>query len=296
MQSVIEVKALEKSFKDVKAVDQVSFSVDKGVCFGLLGPNGAGKTTTIEMMEGLVEPQSGDILFFGQKADKQAYQKVGIQFQNTALQDHLTSREAIEMFAAFYDNPVATDRLIELCHLEDFSEQDHRKLSGGQKQRLLLALALVNDPEILFLDEPTTGLDPQARRDFWQLIQRIKKQGKTIVLTTHYMDEAESLCDEIVIMEKGKVIERGAPTALLAKHFFGVLIRLPAQPLPEAMLKNNQLLQNELGIEITTENTQQTLMDLTQAGVSLEGLQVKTANLDDLFLKLTGHGLGGDNV
>jgi len=179
-----------------------------------------------------------------------------------------------------------------LCRLHDFIEQDHRKLSGGQKQRLLLALALVNDPDILFLDEPTTGLDPHARRDFWQLIRDIKARGKTIVLTTHYMDEAEQLCDEILVMEKGKIIERGRPNLLLQKHFAGILIRLPLQQLPSEIVQQYQVTQNTGMLEINTSDTEHTLKMLVEQGACMDGLQVKTANLDDLFLKLTGHSLG----
>ena len=211
MTAIIQVKQLKKAFKDLVAVDDISFDVQQGLCFGLLGPNGAGKSTTIEMMEGIIEPDSGEITFRGKPLDDESLNGIGIQFQNTALQDFLTTKEVINMFHALYTKTLPVERIIELCQLQDFLDQDHRKLSGGQKQRLLLALALVNDPEVLFLDEPTTGLDPHARRNFWDLINAIKSQGKTIVLTTHYMDEAEYLCDHIELMDKGKIIARGRP-------------------------------------------------------------------------------------
>lgn len=291
MEYVIEVEGLSKSFKELLAVDSINFEVKKGQCFGLLGPNGAGKTTTIEMLEGIVKPSQGSIRYFGESMSKKALAKVGIQFQNTALQSYLTCRDTLKLFSSFYDNPVSQESLIETCQLEEFIDRFHSKLSGGQKQRLLLALALINDPEVIFLDEPTTGLDPHARRLFWELINRIKGQGKTIVLTTHYMDEAEFLCDEIVIMAHGKIIERGNPQALLSKHFSDSLIRIAPQPLPESITERYEMIENELFQEFSTQNIEATLSELTQANVSLQGMHIKSANLDDLFMKLTGQKL-----
>lgn len=292
MAVMIEVRNLTKSFNGLTAVDGVSFQVEKGKCFGLLGPNGAGKSTTIEMMEGISTPDSGEILFEGSPLNRESLKRIGIQFQNTALQDYLTTLETIRLFRSFYDEGLAEQHIIELCQLQDFLHQDHRKLSGGQRQRLLLGLALVNDPDILFLDEPTTGLDPHARRNFWDLIRTIKKQGKTVVLTTHYMDEAEFLCDHIELMDKGKIIERGHPGSLLNKHFSGALIRIPMQTLSEDVLNELSAEENHEFWDINTHDVQQTLAQLVQAQVSLEGLHVKSANLDDLFLKLTGQQLG----
>ena len=291
MTDVISVTGLKKSFKDVNAVDDISFEVKAGQCFGLLGPNGAGKTTTIEMLEGMLSPDAGEILYYGQGFSEQIRDKIGIQFQHTALQDYLTTKETIELFRSFYKAPLSTDELMTLCDLEDFAKQDHRKLSGGQRQRLLLALALVNDPQILFLDEPTTGLDPHARRNFWTLIERIKGQGTTILLTTHYMDEAEQLCDEIIIMDKGKIIQRGAPKALLTEHFPGVLVRLKKPTLDEQAINSLGFDINGDFIEQTTQDMDGTLSVLMNSQLPLDGMQIKTANLDDLFLKLTGHGL-----
>ena len=288
---VLEVKELTKAFKELTAVDSINFSVEPGVCFGLLGPNGAGKTTTIEMMEGIIEPTSGSVKYFGKPAGKEAYKTLGIQFQQTALQDYLTVREALDLFASFYTSPLPRDSLIDMCDLGDFVDRDHKKLSGGQKQRLLLAIALVNDPQILFLDEPTTGLDPHARRNFWDLITSIKRQNKTIILTTHYMDEAQQLCDDIVIMDRGKIIERGAPNTLLERHFEGGLVQLPRRAEDESKLEGLQLVSDERRIEILAQNVERTIRELMQRQVSLEGLYVKSANLDDLFLKLTGHSL-----
>jgi ABC-2 type transport system ATP-binding protein len=288
---VIEVTGLVKSYKGVQAVDDVSFSIEKGHCFGLLGPNGAGKTTTIEIMEGIIKATSGQVLYSGKVIGEDISQQIGIQFQSTALQDFLTVQETLNLFTSFYDHTIPHNQLIELCDLKDFLDRDNRLLSGGQRQRLLLALALINDPEIIFLDEPTTGLDPQARRNFWQLIKNIKAQNKTVILTTHYMDEAQQLCDDVVIMDSGKIIESGAPNNLLAKHFQNVFIYLPITQVPQALIEKNQWLVENDRVEISTQQVEETISLLIAEEVSLDGLQVKSPNLDDLFLKLTGHSL-----
>jgi len=287
------VEALTKEYKDVIAVNDISFSVEQGHCFGLLGPNGAGKTTTIEIMEGIIGASSGSVVYKNQdkEVDNNISQQIGIQFQHTALQDFLTVKETLNLFAAFYQHTIGQNKLIELCDLSDFLDRDNRLLSGGQRQRLLLALALINDPEIIFLDEPTTGLDPHARRKFWQLVKNIKAQNKTIILTTHYMDEAEQLCDDIVIMDQGKIIESGTPQQLLSKHFKDVYIYLPEQQVPLTLIEKNQWVTLSGSVEITTDNVEKTLVMLMDNKVSLEGLHVKSANLDDLFLHLTGHSL-----
>ena len=192
---LLETRALTKHFRGVAAVNGIDLAIPAGRCFGLLGPNGAGKTTTVEMLEGICTPSSGEIRYRGAPLDARFRQDIGIMFQSTALQDFITGRENLRMFARFYRRSLPLEELVEACTLNEFLDRDTRKLSGGQRQRLLLAIALVNDPDLLFLDEPTTGLDPQARRNFWDLIQRIKARGKTIVLTTHYMEEAYQLCD-----------------------------------------------------------------------------------------------------
>ena len=296
MSVAICVNALTKQYKDVIAVNDISFNVEKGHCFGLLGPNGAGKTTTIEIMEGIIKASSGSVVYNnkdnqGKEVDKDISQQIGIQFQHTALQDFLTVKETLNLFASFYEHTLDQKKIIELCDLSDFLDRDNRLLSGGQRQRLLLALALINDPEIIFLDEPTTGLDPHARRNFWQLIKNIKAQNKTIILTTHYMDEAEQLCDDIVIMDKGKIIESGTPHQLLSKHFKEIFIYLPEQQVPLSLVEENNWQIQSGRVEITTDNVEKTLATLMDNNVSLEGLHVKSANLDDLFLHLTGHSL-----
>lgn len=291
MSAAVSVQSVSKQYKDVCAVDNVSFEVKEGHCFGLLGPNGAGKTTTIEIMEGIIAATSGQVLYRGEQVDDQISQQIGIQFQHTALQDFLTVKETLNLFASFYQKTLAQSTLIELCDLSDFLNRDNRLLSGGQRQRLLLALALINDPQIIFLDEPTTGLDPHARRNFWQLIKNIKAQNKTIILTTHYMDEAEQLCDDVVIMDQGKIIEAGTPHELLTKHFEDIFIYLPRTQVPNELVLEQGWKEMPERIEIASKNVEKTIALLMNAGVSLEGVHVKSANLDDLFLKLTGHSL-----
>jgi ABC-2 type transport system ATP-binding protein len=226
MPTALEARNLVKEYPGVTAVDGVSFSVQEGICFGLLGPNGAGKTTTVEIIEGVTSATSGEVYYYGEVAGARFRQEVGIQFQNTALQDFLTVRETIQMFRSLYDRQADMDEIIEQCSLGDLVDRDNRKLSGGQRQRLLLAVALVNRPRLIFLDEPTTGLDPQARRNFWELVQSIRAGGATVVLTTHYMDEAQVLCDEIAIMDAGKIVRQGAPEQLLFERFGDEMINL----------------------------------------------------------------------
>lgn len=294
MTAILAVEDLHKHFGTLHAVNGVSFSVKPGICFGLLGPNGAGKTTTIEMIEGITPPTSGRILFKGEEAGEKFRQRAGIQFQHTALPDFLKTREALTLFSRFYSHTLPLDELIEACSLGDYLDQYATRLSGGQRQRLLLAIALVNDPDIVFLDEPTTGLDPQARRNFWSLIEKIKAQGKTIILTTHYMDEAELLCDELAIMDSGKIIAQGTPQALLREHFDTVRVRLD----PQAALQlpadwPEPLIQREEATEILSSDVATTLSQLIARGVPLDSLEVRPPTLEDLFIKLTGHALRG---
>ncbi|WDE06340.1 ABC transporter ATP-binding protein [Thalassomonas viridans] len=289
MQPVICVEQLTKVYDEVVAVDNISFTIGRGHCFGLLGPNGAGKTTTIEIMEGIIAPSRGQVHYRGLTNGRDISHQIGIQFQHTALQDYLTVKETLELFAAFYHQTLPLEQLVVLCDLQEFLHRDNRLLSGGQRQRLLLALALINDPAIVFLDEPTTGLDPQARRHFWQLLKNIKREDKTLVLTTHYMDEAEQLCDEIVVMDHGGIIEAGTPQQLLSKHFDEVFIYLPREQISRALAEQHHWRLLADRVEITSKNVEQTLALLIANRVSLEGLHVKSANLDDLFLKLTGH-------
>jgi ABC-2 type transport system ATP-binding protein len=286
---ILEVRNVIKRYPAVKAVDGVSFSVPEGICFGLLGPNGAGKTTTIEIMEGILTPTSGEVLYRGEPVGTRFREEAGILFQKTALQDFLSVRQTLTLFRGLYDRGLDVDEVIELCALQKLAKRDNRKLSGGQQQRLLLAIALVNDPAILFLDEPTTGLDPQARRNFWELIESIKARNKTIILTTHYMDEAELLCDDIAIMDGGHIIARGGPRQLLQQHFEEVLLELPRQDFPEgARHLGLKLLDSNDRVEIATQDVESALRTLMEAHVPLKHLRIRPPNLEDLFLDLTG--------
>jgi ABC-2 type transport system ATP-binding protein len=287
--ALLEVRDLVKQYPATIAVDGVSFSVPEGICFGLLGPNGAGKTTTVEIMEGILPPTSGEVRYRGEPLGAPFREQAGILFQKTALQDFLTVRQCIALFRGLYVRGLDVDDVIRICALEKLAGRDARKLSGGQQQRLLLAIALVNDPAVLFLDEPTTGLDPQARRNFWELVQSIKARRKTIILTTHYMEEAELLCDEIAIMDRGRIIAQGPPRRLLREHFAEVLLELPRHDFPEAARALPlKLIDSSDRVEITTHDLEGTLRTLLAAGVPLTNLRIRPPNLEDLFLELTG--------
>ncbi len=289
MKNLLEIKNLIKKYNTETVVNNISFSIEEGVCFGLLGPNGAGKTTTIEIIEGITKANSGEILYYGNKIGSKFKQESGIQFQSTALQDFLTVKETLMLFKNLYQKTANVDELIELCSLSDYLDQDNKKLSGGQRQRLLLAIALINDPKIIFLDEPTTGLDPQARRNFWELVQSIKAKNKTIILTTHYMEEASYLCDEIIIMDKGNIIAQGTPRNLLNEHFDDILLQLPKQDFTiDAKRFNLKISEHDEFITIHTDNVHQTIMLLDQEKISLAKLEIRSRNLDDLFIELTG--------
>jgi ABC-2 type transport system ATP-binding protein len=287
--AIIEVRDLVKEYPATTAVAGVSFCVPEGICFGLLGPNGAGKTTTVEIMEGILPPSSGEVRYRGQPLGARLREEAGILFQKTALQDFLTVRQSIALFRGLYARGLEVDEVVRLCALEKLAARDARKLSGGQQQRLLLAIALVNDPALLFLDEPTTGLDPQARHAFWELVQSVKARRKTIVLTTHYMEEAELLCDEIVIMDRGRIVAQGPPRQLLREHFAEVLLELPRSEFPlAARALPLKILDASDRIEITTQDLEGTLRTLLAAQVPLAHLRIRPANLEDLFLELTG--------
>ncbi|MGQ9830565.1 MAG: ABC transporter ATP-binding protein [Thermochromatium sp.] len=292
MTALLEAQNLVRLYPGgVRAVAGLSFQVAAGECFGLLGPNGAGKTTTLELLEGLQTPTSGQVLFRGRPLRRADRERIGIQFQTTALQDFQTVAESLDLFASLYRRRADRDQLIQLCHLGDLLNRDTRRLSGGQRQRLLLAIALVNDPELVFLDEPTTGLDPQSRRNFWGLIDQVRRRGTTVVITTHYMEEAERLCDRIIIVDQGRILVEGHPASLVRDQFPPHLIRLPdtAWPTgvpmpPDALVRNGE-------IELPTEEVATRLEALERSGVDLTQLRVTTPNLEDLFLKLTGHTL-----
>jgi len=297
MQPILQVEQLHKYFNDLKAVNGVSFEVPEGICLGLLGPNGAGKTTTVELLEGIKQADAGKILYRGNELDDSFRNRAGIMFQSTALQDFISVEEALHLFQQFYPKTMDLQQIIDDCALAEFLHQDTAKLSGGQRQRLLLAIALVNDPEIIFLDEPTTGLDPQARHNFWRLIHKIKQQNKTVVLTTHYMDEAYELCDRIIIMDHGQIIAEGTPKELLSQHFNDVIVQIPLSVDLEKLLELShtslglELIRQQNGVEILTADINHTVQQLLAANISLVGMQIRERTLDDLFLELTGKAL-----
>jgi len=292
MPIALEARQLVKRYPDVLAVDGLSFQVEAGICFGLLGPNGAGKTTTVEMIEGVTPPTSGEVYYFGEPAGSKFREEAGIQFQSTALQQFITVRETLEMFRSLYDRQADLDRIIDDCSLRELLDRDNRKLSGGQLQRLLLGVALVNDPRVIFLDEPTTGLDPQARRNFWDLISRIRAGGTTIILTTHYMEEAQFLCDEIAIMDVGRIISQGSPASLLKQHYKNVIIELPLDAFQGNLdgIKH-RVFETQGIIEIETDDINASLKELASRSSGLNGMNIRQPNLEDLFLDLTGHSL-----
>ena len=292
MEPILEVKNLVKKYKHVVAVDGISFSLERGVCFGLLGPNGAGKTTTIEIIEDVIPPTAGEIYYKGAPRKPSFREEVGIQFQSTALLNLLTVRETIKTFQSLFTRTAPMKELVKMCRLSEFLDQYNDRISGGQRQRFLLALALINRPELLFLDEPSTGLDPQARRNLWDLIQGIKAEGKTIILTTHYMEEAQYLCDEVAIMDYGKIIAQGTPDALIRRYSRGITVVLPRHrfalqadhfPLPFHEVKDT--------IEIKTDDVNQCLEQLIAHNVDLSDISVRSPNLETVFLNLTGRKL-----
>ena len=292
MTTALEARNLVKQYPGVLAVDQVSFSVEEGICFGLLGPNGAGKTTTVEIMEGVTPATSGEVYYFGRLSGSRFREEAGIQFQNTALQDFLNVRETLEMFQSLYNRQADLQQIIEECSLGELLDRDNRKLSGGQRQRLLLAVALVNKPKLVFLDEPTTGLDPQARRNFWDLVVRIRSAGTTIILTTHYMDEAQVLCDEIAIMDAGRIVTQGSPDALLQQHYKNVIIELPVADVSGDMSGiQHRVMETQGIIEIATDDVNTCLQALAANVSGLNRMKIRQPNLEDLFLDLTGHSL-----
>lgn len=289
MPDLLEIKNLVKKYKEIVAVDDISFSIRKGTCFGLLGPNGAGKTTTIEVIEDIIPPTSGEILYKGKQRLSSFKQEVGIQFQQTALLSSLTLRETLITFKNLYNDPADIEEIIDICNLREIQKRLNDKISGGQKQRLMLALAMINKPELMFLDEPSTGLDPQARRNLWNIVQKIKEKGNTIILTTHYMEEAQHLCDEIAIMDNGKIIARGTPHQLIKEHCEGVTIILPKNnikiPLSQLPFRFREI---NGRIEIRTNDINSCLNRLLSEHIDLTEMTVRSPNLENVFLNLTG--------
>jgi ABC-2 type transport system ATP-binding protein len=289
MSVILQVSDLVKRFGSLLAVDNVSFQIREGGCFGLLGPNGAGKTTTIEMMEGIKRPDAGTIRYQGEPLGEKFRNEAGIMFQTTALQEFITVREVMLQFSRFYPQSASIDDLADRYQLHEFMNRDTRKLSGGQKQRLLLAMAMINNPRILFLDEPTTGLDPQSRRNLWSQVQQVREDGMTILLTTHYMEEAYELCDEIAIMDHGRIIAHDAPDTLLAAHFDDVVVQIHAADIPRDIgVREFQAVYRNDSAHIVTGDVNATIERLLQFDIPLDRLRIRARNLEDLFLELTG--------
>jgi len=304
MTSAIVVRDLVKKYGDLVAVDGVSFEVGDGEFFGILGPNGAGKTTTLEMIEGLREPDSGTVEVLGESPyprNTPLLSRIGVQLQATAFFERLTAREQISTFAALYDLPATrSDELLEMVGLTDKASTRTEKLSGGQAQRLSIACALIQDPQVVFLDEPSAALDPQARRNLWEVLRDINDRGKTVVLTTHYMDEAENLCDRVAIMDAGAILRLGPPAELVRGLDAPVRISVEHGMLTEGQAR--QMLADLPGADperpdgveadissiiITTTRPSPVLSELA-ARDALAGLQVRGATLEDVFLDLTG--------
>jgi ABC-2 type transport system ATP-binding protein len=297
---VVHVRDLRKRYASIKAVDGVSFEVRRGEVFGLLGPNGAGKTTTVEMLEGLRKPDSGELTVLGIDVARQPdalKPRIGVSLQTAALYPKLTVTELLELFRSFYPRSRPSSELIETFGLGERRNAWSRDLSGGQRQRLSVALALVNDPELLFLDEPTTGLDPAARRSLWDVIAELRSQGRSVVLTTHYMEEAEVLCDRIAIMDHGRILEHGTVDELVSRRFKERSVRFDRiDALADETLSSlpavTSVKHDDGEILLYTGDVPATigaLLDLAEAtGVEPQNLAVRRATLEDVFLDLTG--------
>jgi len=298
--AVLSVDSLTKRYGALTAVDGISFEVTAGETFGILGPNGAGKTTTLEMIEGLRAPDAGRITLLGLDAVRRrsaVQDRIGVQLQSQALWPELTVEETLRTFAALFRRRVPLERLLERFSLEEKRRSLVKDLSGGQKQRLSVAVALVNDPDIVFLDEPTTGLDPQARHDLWDLAQNIRDEGKTVILTTHYMEEAETLCDRVAIMDRGRIEALDTPRNLILDLDFDSTIECAfASPVDEdrllALPAVRRLVRNDGSDILFTSDVSQTLSALSAiTDARLLNLQVRTATLEDVFISMTGRKL-----
>jgi ABC-2 type transport system ATP-binding protein len=297
----VDVHDLHKSYGSTKAVNGISFSVHKGEVFGLLGPNGAGKTTLIECIEGIRTPDSGKVIILGESYDQKNHirEKIGIQLQSTGFFPSLTVKETVEMYASFFKKSLLSTDVISKVGLSGKLSDTVKNLSGGQCQRLSLAVALVNDPEILFLDEPSTGLDPQARQYVWDIVRELKDKGKTIFVTTHYMEEAERLCDRLAIIDNGRIIESGSPSDLIMKHigeksieftYEGTILEAEILEIPGLLnfwIKKDKIL-------VVSNNEREALLMLASKGipsVSIGDITIRRGTLEDVFLKLTNRGI-----
>jgi ABC-2 type transport system ATP-binding protein len=295
--AAVEVVDLRKSYGAVQAVRGISFTVAEGEVFALLGPNGAGKTTTVEILEGFRKRDSGRVSVLGfdpATGDRHLKQQIGVVLQTTGVDPYLTVAETVDMFRGYYPRPRARDEVIRLVGLEDKSATRVTRLSGGQKRRLDVAIALAGDPRLLFLDEPTTGFDPGARRNAWEVIKGLAGLGKTIFLTSHAMDEVQYLADRVVIIAEGRIVAEGTPDSLMGRRQADTLIRFRVEPrtieLPQALRAMARV--NGESIELETKDATRTLHQLTswavEKGVDLDGLQVTRPSLEDVYLEITG--------
>src|SRR5580704_10236597 len=308
----LQLRGVRKAFADVVAVDGLDLEVARGECFGLLGPNGAGKTTTIEICEGLTDPDSGTVELLGlnwSTGAEELRQRIGIQLQETQFPDKLTVEETIRLFRSFFHRGISVEESIRISQREEKRKSRFAVLSGGQKQRLAMATALVGDPELLFLDEPTTGLDPQARRHLWDLVEGLKHEGRTIILTTHYMEEAEQLCDRVAIMDHGRVIALGTPKELIATvggadivefavnsadgfnqgSADAVAMRLKAIPGVQSHRLGKDL--HQLSVSELHTAVPRIFESLEEQGLHLSEFRTHSASLEDVFVRLTGRNL-----
>jgi ABC-2 type transport system ATP-binding protein len=303
--TALAIRKLQKSYGDVRAVVDLELAVHVGECFGLLGPNGAGKTTTIEICEGLLAPDSGEVEVLGLRwssDERQLRQRLGVQLQETQLSEKVTVTETLDLFRSFYDRGSEVNDVIALVQLEEKRRARVGTLSGGQKQRLAVACALVGSPDLLFLDEPTTGLDPQSRRQLWELIARFRAEGRTVVLTTHYMDEAERLCDRVAIVDHGRVIALDTPRALIAslgaEHVVTFTVEGDAaveEAALAALAGVTAVRREDAAFALTATELRLTvpalLLHLERSGLRLAELRSHSATLEDVFVSLTGRHL-----
>ncbi len=299
---VIEVENLHKTYGQIKAVCGLSFQVEAGEIFGMLGPNGAGKTTTVEIIEGLRTADSGRVSVLDMdiaRMPAKIKERIGVQLQAPSLLPLLTAHEILSLFGGFYPKSLPAEEALRLIALEESRRVLVKNLSGGQQQRLSVALALINDPDIAFLDEPTTGLDPQARHSLWSVIENMRTRGKTVFLTTHYMEEAEHLCDRVAIVDHGQIIAQGSPRTLIQNHFRETAIEFdmeppPPEPVLKALPGSTQVSLEGSEVIIYSSDIAATLSSLLKYAENIEGgdrlknLRVREASLEDVFLKLTG--------